>query len=54
LFAVGKSRGRLEYEVWRAVLDFLQIQDRKLVARKKEGWRQVIEEAVARKRAETP
>jgi len=35
-------------------LDFLQIRDRKVAARKKEGWRKVIGEAMARKRAETP
>jgi hypothetical protein len=54
MFAVGKSRGRLEDAVWRDVLDFLQIRDRKVASRKKEGWRKVIGEAVAGKRAETP
>jgi hypothetical protein len=36
------------------VLDFLRIRDRKVPARKKEGLRKVIGEAVAQKRAETP
>jgi len=52
MFAVGKSRGRLEDAVWRDGLDFLRIRDRKAAARKEEGWRKVIGEAMARKRAE--
>jgi len=41
MFAVEKSRGRMEDAVRRDVLDFLQIRDRKVAARKKEGWRKV-------------
>jgi len=54
MFAVKMSRGRLEDAVRRDVFDFLQIRDREVAARKKEGWRKVIGEVVVRKWAETP
>jgi hypothetical protein len=52
MFAVEKFRSRMEDAVWRDSLDFLQIRDRKAAASKREGWRLVIGETVARKPAE--
>jgi hypothetical protein len=54
MFDVGKSRSRLEDAVWKDTVDLFQIRDRRVAARKKEGWRRVIGEAMGRKRAETP
>jgi hypothetical protein len=44
---MGKPRGRWEAVVWSYAVDLLQIRNWKAAARKTEGWRKEIGEAVA-------
>jgi hypothetical protein len=51
---MGEPKSRWEVAVGRDAIDILPMPKRKEGTRKREGWRQKIGKAMARKRAEAP
>ena len=51
---MGKRGGRWQHAVRGDAVDILQILNWKAAARKREGWRKEMGEAMARRRAKVP